>query len=90
MLLGWHAQYLEYLQRLDGNLSQPALEVPVFHPAVGDHTSVVVAIPDLASAGVHDLEMESRLSCEGEIQLSLTEEVKWAYSCWYRSLRPGL
>ena len=63
MLLGWHAQYLEYLQRLDFNLSKPALQLPVFHPAIGQQASVSVAMPDLT--GIHDLELESRLSCEG-------------------------
>eukprot|EP00045_Choanoeca_perplexa_P017779 m.266606 g.266606 ORF g.266606 m.266606 type:complete len:696 (-) comp17630_c0_seq13:3-2090(-) len=67
MLVGWHAQYLEYLQRLDYNLSQPALTVPVFHPAIGEQASVVVNMPD--TRGFNDLEMESRLSCEGAFDL---------------------
>eukprot|EP00730_Choanoeca_flexa_P007639 TRINITY_DN12364_c1_g5_i1.p2 TRINITY_DN12364_c1_g5~~TRINITY_DN12364_c1_g5_i1.p2 ORF type:complete len:682 (+),score=123.78 TRINITY_DN12364_c1_g5_i1:2723-4768(+) len=66
-LLVWHAQYLIYLQKLDTALAQPALVVPVFDPAIGEQASVSIAMPDVSSYA--DLELESRLSCEGSFDL---------------------
>jgi hypothetical protein len=67
MLLGWQAQHLAYMRELHYNLSQPALVLPVFAPAVGENAVAVIAIPAEVS-GAQDLFLEARMDCEGNAQ----------------------
>ncbi|EDQ87266.1 uncharacterized protein MONBRDRAFT_27478 [Monosiga brevicollis MX1] len=68
MLLGWQAEFLDYQQRLAQNLSRPALEVPIFTPAIGEQASATVVIPVQAS-NASLIWLEARMSCQGSFDL---------------------